>query len=82
MVLTSVMYDLAADPGLVKPWGENVKRNRRALAFLGILVGAVVGGFVSEATGRVQVVLWIAGSIKIIVTVAWMLWPERKESAV
>lgn len=77
IVVTSMLCDLASDPNLIGPVKSNVKRNRRALAFLGILVGAVVGGFVSEGTGRVEVVLWIAGGLKVGIAVAWMLWPKK-----
>lgn len=78
VVLTSMLCDLASDPNLTGPLGSNVKRNRRAMAFLGILVGAVVGGFISEGTGKMQVVLWIAGGLKVLIVCAWMGWPERE----
>lgn len=80
VVLTSMLCDLASDPQLVGGWKSNIKRNRRALAFAMILVGAVAGGFISEGSGKMQVVLWIAGSLKVLITVAWMLWPESKAS--
>lgn len=82
VVLTSMLCDLASDPNLVGSLKSNVKRNRRAMAFLAILVGAVVGGFLSEGAGKVEVVLWIAGGLKVLVTFAWMLWPAKKVSAV
>lgn len=78
VVLTSMLCDLASDPKLASSWSSNVKRNRRALAFFGILVGAVAGGFISEATGRMQIALWIAGGLKVLITCAWMWWPERR----
>lgn len=82
VVLTSMLHDVATDPKLLASPRTNVKRNRRVLAFLGILVGAVAGGFVSEATGRIQIPLWIAGGFKLVVTIAWTVWPERRSSAV
>ena len=82
VVLTSMLCDLASDPQLVGGWKSNIKRNRRALAFAMILVGAVAGGFISEGSGKMQIVLWIAGSLKVLITGAWMLWPESKASSV
>jgi len=78
VVLTSMMHDLSTDPKLFGSLKSNVKRNRRICGFIGILVGAVVGGFIAEATKRMQVVLWVAAGIKLSVTVAWALWPESK----
>ena len=78
VVLTSMLCDIASDPHLAAPLGANAKRNRRALAFACILVGAIVGGYVSKATGRMQFDLWIAGAIKGVVTLAWFLWPEKR----
>ena len=82
VVLTSMIHDIATDPKLLDSPRRNIKRNRRALAFLGILTGAVAGGFISEATRRMQTPLWIAGGIKMLVTVAWMWWPEKRANVV
>ena len=73
-----MLCDLASDPQLVGGWRSNIKRNRRALAFVMILVGAVAGGFISEGSGKMQVVIWIAGGLKVLITAAWMLWPASK----
>ncbi len=78
VVVTSMLCDIASDPDIAAPLGGNVKRNRRALAFVCILVGAIVGGYIGEATGRMQFDLWIAGGIKVLVTTAWFLWPEKR----
>lgn len=80
VVLTSMLHDIATDPALLKR--ENVKRNRRVLAFFVILIGAIAGGFISEGTGRMQSSLWVAGAIKLGITGAWMVWPKRRVSAV
>lgn len=69
-----MLHDIATDPEVLG--AKNVKRNRRALAFVGILVGAVAGGFIAEGTRRMQVPLWIAGALKLLVTGAWVLWPQ------
>lgn len=78
VVLTSMLCDIASDPKLTAPMHENVKRNRRLMAFWAILIGAVLGGFISQATGKMQVVLWIAGGLKLLLVLAWAYWAERK----
>ena len=82
VVLTSMLHDIASDPHLLGPLKKNVKRNRRILAFFWILIGAIIGGFVSERTGGVYYPLWIAGGIKLCITGAWVFWPERNVDAV
>lgn len=78
VVLTSVLCDFASDPELVAPVGRNVKRNRRAGAFFGILIGAVAGGWITRASGQVQIALWVALGIKMAVSVLWIFWPEKE----
>ena len=75
VVLTSMLCDLASDPQLTSSWKSNIKRNRRTLAFLAILIGAIAGGFISEGASKMQSVLWIAGGLKVMITGAWMAWP-------
>lgn len=82
VVLTSMLHDIATDPALLGSLRGNVKRNRRVLAFVGILVGAVAGGFITETTTEMQVPLWIAGGLKMCVTCAWLVWPEKRVSKV
>ena len=79
VVITSVLCDFASDPKILGPLSSNVKRNRRMLAFLGILVGAIAGGWISKTTGGMQSALWIAGGMKMVVTVSWMLWPGKQQ---
>ena len=81
VVLTSMMFDIFSDTKLISPLTKNVKRNRRVIAFLCILVGAVASGFIAQGTGRIQIPLWIAAGIKTVVTIAWMIWPEKKANA-
>ncbi len=76
VVVTSMLCDLASDPNIIQPLTANVKRNRRALAFLSILLGAVAGGWLSRSTGEIQMALWVAGGIKMIVVMAWVFWFE------
>ena len=82
VVLTSMLHDISTDPALLGPLRKNIKRNRRVLAFVAILVGAVAGGFISEKSRRMQIPLWIAGGTKLCVASAWMLWPEKRVTAV
>ena len=77
VVVTSVLCDLVSDPQLVAGWSSNIKRNRRTLAFLGILVGAVVGGWVCGRKERIQGPLQVVGVLKMMVTIAWVVWPEK-----
>ncbi|KAL8759774.1 MAG: hypothetical protein Q9199_000498 [Rusavskia elegans] len=80
VVLTSMLHDIFADPRIVAK--DNVKRNRRVLAFFAILIGAICGGFIGEGTRRMQTPLWIAGALKLVITLAWAFWSESQTSAV
>ena len=82
VVITSMLHDFVADPKLSASLGSNVKRNRRVVAFLSLLVGAVAGGFIAEKTHRMQIPLWIAGGLKLVIACAWLIWPTKKEAAV
>lgn len=62
----------------MSPPRANVKRNRRLIALLGILVGSLVSSYISAATDKVQDPLWIAGALKIVITLAWLAWPIKK----
>ena len=80
VVLTSMLHDIFTDEKLVAR--KNVKRNRRVTAFFAILIGAICGGFIGEGTERAQIPLWIAGGVKLGITVAWAAWPEGRTPAV
>jgi len=77
VVITSVLCDLVSDPQLLVGLPSNAKRNRRILAFFGILAGAVAGGWLTSGTGKIQGSLWIAGGLKVMVTAAWSTWPKK-----
>lgn len=79
VVLTSVLCDFASDPELVSPIGRNVKRNRRAGAFFGILIGAIGGGWITRGSGQVQLALWVAFGIKMAISIIWVFWPEKEK---
>ena len=78
VVVTSMLHDIMSDPALLAPLTQNIKRNRRILAFFGILGGAIAGGFISETTKRMQIPLWIAGAVKLFIACSWTIWPAKK----
>ncbi|OOQ89554.1 DUF1275 domain protein [Penicillium brasilianum] len=75
VVITSLLCDLMSDPKLFLL--RNEKRNRRTIAFILTLVGAVVGGWVTKATGDIAPILWVAAGIKFIVVGAWGMWRTK-----
>ncbi|KAH9886823.1 hypothetical protein F4778DRAFT_757828 [Xylariomycetidae sp. FL2044] len=72
VVITSLLCDLVSDKKLLDPIKENVKRNRRAVAFVLTLLGAICGGWISKATGAVQPSLWLVAGIKAVITCSWL----------
>ena len=78
VVVTSMLHDITTDKGLLKK--DNVKRNRRVTAFFVLLAGAIAGGFIAERSGGMQIPLWVAGGLKMAITVAWLFWPVAKVS--
>lgn len=78
VVITSLLCDLMADPKLFLL--KNKKRDRRVVAFLLTLIGAIAGGWISKAADSVSPGLWIVGGIKFCIAVAWFFWgTETKE---
>jgi hypothetical protein len=75
-VLTSVYYDMAADPGLLDPITRNVKRNRRFAAVVCVLGGAITGGWICKSTGGISTSLWIAAASKMCIATGWWFWKE------
>lgn len=80
LVVTSVLCDFASDPALAAPLTGNIKRNRRALGFFGILAGAVAGGWISREAGEIHSVLWMAAGIKVFITASWVFWPKAEKA--
>jgi hypothetical protein len=78
VVITSLLCDLFNDGALLALINSNAKRNRRVLGFSLTLIGAIAGGWFSKASKGVQSSLWVAESIKFVVTVAWTLWPKKE----
>ncbi|EEP79838.1 predicted protein [Uncinocarpus reesii 1704] len=79
-VLTSLYYDLASDPGLLLPLSQNVKRNRRFNAVIGVIAGAIVGGWLSRATGGIEAAMWIATGSKFVIANSWLLWKGKEKA--
>ncbi|KIW49271.1 hypothetical protein PV05_10965 [Exophiala xenobiotica] len=74
VVLTSTYCDLMFDPALfTAPLRQNSKRNRRFLSAVALLLGAVLGGFLTKG-GDIADPLWIAGAIKVVLAVVWLCW--------
>ena len=78
VVLTSLIHDVATDPLLLIKWTENPKRFQRLGAFAAVLLGAVAGGFLSVATGKMQSTLWLVGGLKLVIAGIWWFWPSAK----
>lgn len=71
-VLTSVYCDLASDPKLFKR--DNVKRNRRVAAVISLLVGGIIGGWISRSPAGIATNFWIAAAIKMSIALGWSVW--------
>jgi len=74
-VLTSVYCDLASDPKFFER--DNVKRNRRMFAVVFILMGGIVGGWISRSSARMSTSLWIAAAIKFGIAIGWSNWKSK-----
>ncbi|KAK7523362.1 DUF1275 domain protein [Phyllosticta citriasiana] len=75
LVLTSLLCDLFSDPGLAAPLSANAKRNRRVIAFVLTLLGAIAGGWISKETGGIMCALWLVAAGKFVVAVCWVWFP-------
>lgn len=74
VVLTSVYFDIASDPKITDKPTTNVKRNRRAGGVVFLLVGAIVGGWLSRSSGGMQSALWMAAGLKFVAALGWLFW--------
>jgi hypothetical protein len=74
VVLTSVYFDVASDPKIAAMPTTNVKRNRRIGGVVMLLVGAIVGGWLSKSSGGMQSALWMAAGVKMVIAFAWLVW--------
>lgn len=78
VVVTSMLCDLVSDPALFT-LGKNDKRNRRAIAFVLTLVGAICGGWISKASGNITPSLWLVGGIKVVLGGVWLIWQKKQQ---
>lgn len=72
VVITSLLCDLMSDPKLFLL--RNEKRDRRVIAFVLTLVGAIIGGWITKATQQIGPVLWLSAGIKVILAGVWGFW--------
>ncbi|KEY80438.1 hypothetical protein BA78_5164 [Aspergillus fumigatus] len=76
VVITSLLCDLVSDPKLFLL--RNEKRDRRMVAFVLTLIGAIAGGWITKATRDISPVLWMAAGLKLIISVSWIFWRENE----
>ncbi|KAL2851459.1 hypothetical protein BJY01DRAFT_116554 [Aspergillus pseudoustus] len=74
VVLTSVYFDVASDPKVVRDITGNVKRNRRVGGVVMLLLGAIVGGWLSKSSGGMESALWLSAGLKALIGVGWLGW--------
>ncbi|OJJ61862.1 hypothetical protein ASPSYDRAFT_144939 [Aspergillus sydowii CBS 593.65] len=74
VVLTSVYFDVASDPKIVQDVRGNVKRNRRVGSVVSLLIGAIVGGWLSRSRGGMESALWLSAGLKVIISFGWLVW--------
>lgn len=74
VVLTSVYFDVASDPKIVQDVRGNVKRNRRVGSVVSLLVGAIVGGWLSRSRGGMESALWLSAGLKVVISFGWLVW--------
>ncbi|KAJ5442196.1 hypothetical protein N7445_005203 [Penicillium cf. griseofulvum] len=72
VVLTSVYFDIASDPKITDKPNTNVKRNCRVGGVVCLLIGAIVGGWLSRSSGGMQSALWMAAGLKFIAAIGWL----------
>ncbi|KAA8652668.1 hypothetical protein EYZ11_001020 [Aspergillus tanneri] len=77
VVLTSVYFDVASDPKLLQVPTANPKRNRRIGGVVCLLVGAIVGGWLSRSSGGMQSALWMAAGFKFVTGLGWFVWKGK-----
>jgi uncharacterized membrane protein YoaK (UPF0700 family) len=77
-VLTSVYCDLGSDYNLFVPLKENWKRNRRFGAVVFLILGAIIGGWLSKTKAGMPAALWMAAGVKFCISIAWLLWRPEK----
>ena len=78
-VVTSMLCDMMSDAQLLTGGVlENAKRNCRAASAVLLFLGAIVGGFLTRSWVGLAGVLYIAATLKTLMVIAWLLWPQAK----
>ncbi|KAL4888064.1 hypothetical protein BDV59DRAFT_189333 [Aspergillus ambiguus] len=78
VVITSLLCDLVSDPKLFLL--QNKKRDRRVVAFVLTLAGAIAGGWITKTTGDIYAAMWLVAAIKFVISAAWVFWEEDVDS--
>lgn len=81
VVVTTMVYDFGSDERLFAKLFANPVRNRRFAGWFFMLLGAILGGFLTVYTRHIVVTLWVGSGIKACLTIAWIVWPAKKEVA-
>lgn len=80
-VVTSMLCDMMSDAHLLTGGVfEDSRRNRRAASAVLLFLGAIVGGVLTRSWVGLSGVLFIAAALKALMVLAWLLWPQAKES--
>lgn len=77
-VLTSCFCDLGNDPNLFAGLTKNWPRNRRIGSVIAILLGGIIGGWLSRTSNGMPTSIWLAAAVKAGIVVAWFFWPSEK----
>lgn len=72
-VLTSCFCDLGNDPKLFVGFNGNWQRNRRIASVVSILLGGIIGGWLSRTDGGMPTAIWAAAFVKGSIAVAWVV---------
>ena len=75
-VLTSAYCDLTSDEKLFAI--KNGKRDRRAISAITLLAGAIMGGWITRSSARMETVLWIVAACKAGLALAWSFWKAKE----
>lgn len=74
-VLTSLYCDFLSDPNILAY--QNVKRNRRLVAIVSYIGGAIGCGWLQRSRGGMSSALWISGGLKLLISIAWIFWKPQ-----
>lgn len=81
-VVTSLLCDMMSDVHLLSGGVfEDSKRNRRSASAVLLLLGAIVGGVLTRSWVGLAGVLFLTVSLKALMVLAWLLWPQAKENS-